>query len=104
MALETLIGKEPKLALLTVERRPIVDHFRVNFDFVYPLHVIAQLFQVFDVTVADLANDERIFGIRVAGLGGGGRGGRRASREWRNRNARRIRGLLLCGGLLLGGL
>ena len=36
-----LIGKEPELTFLAVERRPVVNHFWMNFDLVYKLHVIS---------------------------------------------------------------
>lgn len=44
--LQALVGEEAALALLAVERRPVVDHLRVDFDLVDPLHVVAQLLQV----------------------------------------------------------
>lgn len=58
MPLEALVREEPKLTFLTVQRRPVINHLRVDLHFVYPLHVVAQLFQVFDVAIAYLANDE----------------------------------------------
>ena len=56
-----LISKEPELALLTVERRPIVDHFRMNFHFVNKLHVISKLLEVPNVAITDFTNDKIVF-------------------------------------------
>jgi hypothetical protein len=78
MPFEPLIGEEAVLTLLTVERRPVVDHLRVNlqtkspsvppsnpppspptyFDLVNPLHVVTQLVQILDVAIANLADDK----------------------------------------------
>ena len=56
--LQPLVGEEPKLTLLTIQGRPVVDHLGMNFDLemvismdtlyvltlllylVYPLHVV----------------------------------------------------------------
>ena len=70
-----MVREKPELALLAVQRWPIVDHLWVDFHLgekrnnllteekiqsylVNPLHVIPQLFQVFDVAIADFANDK----------------------------------------------
>ena len=64
-----LIGKESTLALLAVERWSVVDHLWMNLDFVDPLHVIPQLFQVPNVAITDFANDKVALttGRRTAG-------------------------------------
>ena len=46
VALQTLVREEAQLALLTVQRRPVVDHLRVDLHLVDPLHVVTQLLQV----------------------------------------------------------
>ena len=61
MSLETLIGEEPKLAFLTVERRSVMDHLWMNFDLMNELHVITELLQIPDVSITNLANDKVIF-------------------------------------------
>ena len=38
-----LICEESVLAFLAVEWGPVVDHLRVDFDLVDPLHVVPQL-------------------------------------------------------------
>lgn len=40
---QALVSEKAELALLAVEWRPVVDHFRVNLDFMDPLHVVTQL-------------------------------------------------------------
>ena len=40
VSLQSLVGEEATLTLLAVQRRPVVDHFRVNFHLVDPLHVV----------------------------------------------------------------
>lgn len=67
---ETLIREESELTLLAIKWRPVVDHLWMNLDFVDPLHVVAELFEVFNVTVADLAYHKGIFGVVVARFGG----------------------------------
>ena len=64
--LEALVGEEPELALLAVERGPVVDHLGVDLDLVDPEHVVAQLLQILDVAVADLADDK----VALAGAAG----------------------------------
>ena len=34
VALQTLVCEEPELTLLTVKRRPVVDHLGVNLDLI----------------------------------------------------------------------
>lgn len=99
MPLQTLVGEEAELALLAVERRSVVDHLRMYLDLVYPLHVVAQLLQVLDVAVADLADDERVLGRMVARLRKAHRGGGAAAGQRGDRDARL--GLLLVTLLLL---
>lgn len=41
--LQALVCEKSELALLAVEWRPVVDHLRVDLDFVDPLHVVTQL-------------------------------------------------------------
>lgn len=98
MPLQTLVGKEAELALLAVERRPVVDHLRMYLDLVYPLHVVAQLLQILDVAVADLADDKRVLGTMVARLREAHRRAGAAPGQRRDRDARL--GLFL-GTLLL---
>lgn len=59
MPFQSLISKETEVTLLTVERRTIMNHFGMDLDFVDPLHVIAELIQVFDVSVTDFTNHVR---------------------------------------------
>lgn len=46
MPFQSLISEKSKLAFLAIQRRPVVNHFRVDLNFVNPLHVVSQLFQV----------------------------------------------------------
>lgn len=82
MSLQSLVREEPILTLLTIQRRSVVNHLRVNLKinrgtkltplstftspsslhpylhFVYQLHVTPQLVQVLNVAVTDLADDK----------------------------------------------
>ena len=51
-----LIGEKSVLAFLTVERRSIMNHFRMNFDLMNELHMVSQLLQIPDVAITDLTN------------------------------------------------
>jgi hypothetical protein len=55
---KTLVREEPVLAFLTVERRSVVNHLWMDFHFVNELHVVPQLFQIPDVAVTNLADDQ----------------------------------------------
>ena len=80
-AISYLIREESELAFLAVERWPIVDHLWMDFHFVDPLHVVAELLQVLDVTITDFTNDKAsLAGPGLAGLGGVGRGASRSRR------------------------
>lgn len=68
MSFKPLVREEAELALLTVQRWSVVDHLRMNLHLVYPLHVVAQLLQVLDIPVTDLAYDKRVLGRMVAWL------------------------------------
>lgn len=59
VALQTLVGEKAQLTLLAVERRPVEDHFRVDLNFVNPLHVVAQLFQILYIAIADFTDNKR---------------------------------------------
>ena len=93
--LQTLISEEPELALLTIQRRPVVDHLRMYLDLknphinllhvphdivylVYPLHVVPQLLQVLDVPITYFTDDKVALAPlscpRLARLDGGGGG------------------------------
>jgi hypothetical protein len=80
VTLETLIGEEAILAFLAIQWWSIVNHFRMNLasketilvhlvpteltsssnylHFVDPLHVIAQLIQIFNISITNFANDK----------------------------------------------
>lgn len=76
MTLETLISEKAILTFLAIQRRSIVDHFRMDLlketfrkalsyfkmkshlDFMNPLHVITQLIQILNISIANLADDE----------------------------------------------
>lgn len=66
MSFKALVGEETELALLAVQRRPVVDHLRVDFHLVDPLHVIAQLLQVFNIPIADLTYNKRVLRVGIA--------------------------------------
>lgn len=64
--LQTLISKETPLALLAVQRRPTDQHLRMDLDFVYQLHVGAELLEVLYISIADFAND-KVASVRRSG-------------------------------------
>lgn len=113
VALQTLIGEESELALLTVERWAVVNHLRVDLHLVNPLHVVAQLFQVLNVPITYLTNDKCILASRARGLWpawlsmgwhGRRRGGSRGTLPWERCNGDaglvdKLRGLLYGGGM-----
>ena len=56
-----LICEKPELTFLTVERGSIINHFRVNFNFMYKLHMITKLFKVPNVACKKILKHNYIF-------------------------------------------
>ena len=78
VSLQALVSEKSELTFLTIERRSVVYHLRVDFNLrrrlinftshdgglsylVNPLHVVTKLFQILDVSITDLTDDKISF-------------------------------------------
>ena len=99
-SLQALVSEKSELTFLTIERRSVVYHLRVDFNLrrrlinftshdgglsylVNPLHVVTKLFQILDVSITDFTDNKiSLPPLALAGLarlddgrGAGGGGG-----------------------------
>ena len=100
VSLQALVSEKSELTFLTIERRSVVYHLRVDFNLrrrlinftshdgglsylVNPLHVVTKLFQILDVSITDFTDNKiSLPPLALAGLarlddgrGAGGGGG-----------------------------
>ena len=59
MALQPLVSEEPELTLLTVKRRSVINHLRVDLYFMNPLHVVSQLLQILKIMRFEKHNSQK---------------------------------------------